>query len=170
MDDLFCEQLRLRFSYDPDTGLIHSRLRFDKNGSPAVVGHVNQRGYMALCTMGKSVVSHRVAWLLTHGYWPSPKLDVDHINGNKSDNRLANLRLVSRVENSQNRHSVSRKKANKLIGAYFIGSRAKPWRAAIKVMGKLMNLGQFATEQEAHAVYLDAKRIYHPAFVRPNGG
>ncbi len=48
MDDLFCEQLRLRFSYDPDTGLIHSRLRFDKNGSPAVVGHVNQRGYMAL--------------------------------------------------------------------------------------------------------------------------
>lgn len=40
----------------------------------------------------------------------------------------------------------------------------------LKVMGKLMNLGQFATEQEAHAVYMDAKRIYHPAFVRPNGG
>ena len=55
MDDLFCEQLRLRFSYDPDTGLIHSRLRFDKNGSPAVVGHVNQRGYMVLCTMGKAL-------------------------------------------------------------------------------------------------------------------
>ncbi len=167
MDQSMLNQLKARFQYDHESGEIQSKSRRSPCGKYASVGHLNANGYIDICVMGKTIKGHRVAWFLVHGVWPSQYLDIDHMNGIKHDNRMTNLRLVSRTINAQNRKNAWSKKANKLIGVYFIASKKqKPWRAALKVMGRLMDLGQFETEEEAYSAYLDAKLIYHTGFVQ----
>ena len=83
---------------------------------------------------------------------------IDHINGIRDDNELTNLRVVTRRENSQNR--VEHRKG-KIVGASYIKNRSHlktPWRAAIWLKGKNINLGYFETELKAHKVYMDKHR------------
>lgn len=96
--------------------------------------------------------AHRVVWELCKGPIPIG-LQVDHINGVKTDNRIENLRLVTQAENQQN---VPRK-------GYYWYPKNRCWGSCISIDGKRLFLGLFQTEAEAKAAYLAAKKVHHKA-------
>lgn len=104
---------------------------------------------------GSAHYIHRLVWVYHHGYWPTKQ--IDHINGDKLDNRIENLREVTNGENAQNR---------KVRGVSFDHRKVeRPWRARIMVNGRSISLGYFDTEQEALNEYQRAKLVYHEPFV-----
>jgi hypothetical protein len=99
------EQLRELLSYDPATGALTWATRRKggcKPGQPA--GCVSPTGYGRILCMGKSYPTHRIAWALYHGEDPYP-YQIDHIDRDKINNRIANLRLATPKENCANRYT-----------------------------------------------------------------
>jgi hypothetical protein len=95
------ETLREVLAYDPDTGALtwlvsHRRVRM---GSPA--GCLSEKGYVRVVLGSRSLRAHRIAWMLHYGEDPGELL-IDHINRNRSDNRISNLRLVDAKGNQAN--------------------------------------------------------------------
>lgn len=121
-----------------------------------IVGSLTKEGYYRT---SKQLV-HRLVWLLHYGKLPTN--DLDHINGNRMDNRIENLRETTRGLNTQNRKEAK--------GYTYFTNRSKPWNARLKVNYKFINLGYYETEKEAHEAYLSAKRKYHPFFVEESNG
>ena len=112
-------------------------------------GCLNSRGYRQVGIDGKLLYVHRVAWFLYCGVWPEG--EIDHINGDKLDNRIENLRDVSHRENQQN-WEVHRD--GKLVGCSY-HKRNKKWQAYAWSYGKLKQLGGFDSELDAHRAYVD---------------
>lgn len=129
-------------------------MKRDALGAPA--GH---GGRLQTIIDGRAAYIHRLIWLYHHGDWPTNQ--VDHINGDKLDNRIKNLREVTAAENTQNvdRGGVSFDKRKV----------TRPWRARIMVHGKPISLGYYDTKQEARAEYLRAKRVYHESWATGAG-
>lgn len=121
---------------------------------------VHNQGYRSGRVLDKDLLAHRVAWVLTHGEWPT--YDIDHINRDRSDNRLSNLRAVSRKENMQN-GSLPSHNTSGIIGVYWYATKKK-WIAAITVDRKQKNLGYFTNKEDAAAARLAAERKFgfHP--------
>jgi len=118
-------------------------------------------GYWFIRLDGKLLRAHRLAWLYVHGVMPPD--EIDHINGDRGDNRLANLRLATHAENTRN----GRKLASGLKGAHPRKHRPKaPWLSRIRKDGKYFHLGCFATAEEAHAAYVKAAHELHGEFAR----
>lgn len=155
--------LRMLLSYNPTTGLLvwQAARRGIKCGDLAG-GGINSNGYLRVCVGGRLYYAHRVAWALANGQWPSGV--IDHINGVKTDNRLINLRDVSRGHNQHNqrRPQQTKGRTSAFLGVSRIATSGK-WRAAIKVCGRTQFIGNFDVESEAHAAYLNAKRQLHGA-------
>ncbi len=113
-------------------------------------------GYVSIRVNGTRFLAHRLAWLYEFGRMPDGILD--HINGNRSDNRIDNLREATYSLNHQNRGIMS------INTSGFIGVSKRAysrWRASITVDGKFISLGSFATKEEASAAYLAAKQKHH---------
>lgn len=163
--DLNAAKVREMFEYDPLTGRLTWRTdrRCGRGRISALAGTEagTQRptGYRLVNIGGKPMLTHRLAWLHFHGQWPQH--DVDHLNGDPSDNRLANLRDVPHIVNLQNRRKAQKgRKHGSLMGtAWHAGTRK--WRALIMVGGRQKSLGYYATEEEAHQAYIAGKRRYH---------
>lgn len=158
---LEAEQLRELVIYNPDTGAMVWRKpprRGIAAGSP--VGNISPGHPYRQCSIrGIRTYVHRLAWLYVYGQWPVGL--VDHINRDPTDNRIANLRVVDHVTNAQNIDRAFRgRRAGTMLGAY-LDARDGRWSSAIRVDGRKVNLGRFATEQEAHAAYIAAKRQLH---------
>jgi hypothetical protein len=114
--------------------------------------------YVTIKVDAKRYLAHRLAWLYVHGEWPSRHLD--HIDGDPSNNRIANLRDVSRSINMQNQLRARGDSLTGLLGV--CKDTRKPWfYARITVHGKQINLGCFRTADAAHEAYLTAKRRLH---------
>lgn len=113
-------------------------------------GCVRPNLYRQIRLAGTSLREHRVVWFLMHGYWPD---FLDHINGNRKDNRIENLREVTLRGNQNNR--VEHRKG-KLVGVYQVKG-TKRWFSRIQLSGKKVPLGGFRTAQEAHAAYMRAR-------------
>ena len=113
-------------------------------------------GYFRIRYEGKFYKSHRVAWLLAHGNWPEG--EIDHINGDKLDNRLCNLRDVSKSVNQQN---LKQAKACNKVGLLGVSIKGNRFVAQIKINQKKLWLGTFVTATEAHEAYVKAKREIH---------
>jgi hypothetical protein len=152
------DRVRELFNYDHVTGIFIRRIKTGKN---TVVGSiVGSRSNGALVTMidGKNYYLHRLAWI--HFYGEFPRKEIDHIDGNPSNNAIDNLRDVCSSINSQNRIHVSRRSSTGLLGAYKYGNGK--FCSRISVNGKNVALGVFSNAQEAHDAYVAAKRIHHP--------
>jgi hypothetical protein len=140
-------------NYDPATGAfvwLVNRSRTAKRGAKA--GRICGAGYVYIGRM----LAHRVAWKYVTGKWPNGQ--IDHINGNRTDNRWSNLRLSTHSLNQQNLRSARADNKSGFLGVSSYGSR---FRASIKTPTKRVHLGWFDTPEMAHAAYLDAKRRLH---------
>lgn len=137
------------YSYDGATGIITNI----KTGKP--VGSTNKDGYLQLRYKDKNYIVHRLAWLLATGNWP--ELFIDHINGNRQDNRLVNLRDVTRSVNQQNKHNSQG--VSNLMGV--TARKDGTFQASINWDNKKRHLGIFKTAEQAHNAYLRGKRKFH---------
>jgi hypothetical protein len=143
-------ELQEYLHYNPLTGVFIWLEALSRNMPPGdIAGTNNHRGYRIISIYGRKYQAHRLAWLYTHGTWP--KDQIDHINGNGLDNRIANLREATAHQNSSN---VKLPKDNT---SHFRGvvwhRRVKKWQAQISVRGVTKYLGCFPTPEAASAVY-----------------
>jgi hypothetical protein len=114
------------------------------------------RGYAQVSVLGAMRKYHRICWLLAHGSIDDG-LSIDHIDGNRTDNRLCNLRLGTSRENQQNLRC---HRNGNLVGATW-SKRNEKWQAKIQINGKDKHLGYFQTELEAHEAYNQSiKELY----------
>jgi hypothetical protein len=162
--------LRLLLRYEPETGKLfwrpRSRAWFSdqrtfsvwnvrRAGREALTAP-HCRGYRQGVVLTARVATHRVIWAIVHGSWPSKH--IDHINGDRSDNRLVNLREVTSAENSKNMKLFATNTSGH--SGVSLTARGKKWRARINVGGQEKHLGEFASLDEAVAARLAAERAY----------
>ena len=149
------EELKEYFKYEPETGkLFWSKRPSNRVVVGSEVGNYNDQGYKVCRFKGKAIRVHRIIWALAKGENTSEF--IDHINGNKGDNRLGNLRVVSNAENLQNMKNAK---------GYTYHKKLNKWMAQIAVNKEHKYLGVFNTEHEAHEAYLKAKKELHPFYV-----
>jgi len=141
-------------AYDPATG------EFSRGGKRR--GSKNTRGYITITVADRPVPAHRLAWFLSYGEWP--KGEIDHIDGSRANNALANLRLSSRQENARN--SKLRRDSKSGFKGVAFEPRTGRWRARITYDGRLRHIGCFATAEEAHAAYMARARGVFGEFAR----
>jgi hypothetical protein len=146
------ELVQKLFSYDPATGVMRRLMTVSSRAMRGQrVGCENEAGYLVVRFDGKLHYVHRLIWLHVHGYWP---LDtIDHINGNRRDNRLSNLRHVTHSVNSHNTEIAS--------GVYW-AHRDRVWIASIQVNGVKKHLGQHKNRAVAELIYRIAKQKQLP--------
>lgn len=143
------EYLLANFSYCAETGQI-VRL---KNGKRAF-GARNSDGYLQGRCAGVRTPfrAHRIAWKMHYGTDPQ---EIDHINGDRADNRISNLREVTHIENQRNRR-VSRNNTSGISGVRW-HSRDRCWFAQINILGRAKHLGSFQTREAAAAARMAAE-------------
>lgn len=158
--DLTADRLRELLDYNPDTGVFTWRKTSGRAGAGSVAGRSHHQGYCQIGVDGYRHSAHRLAWLHFYGEWP--KAEIDHINGLRSDNRIANLRDVPLRVNQQNRRQAhATKRSCDLLGVTW-NKRQKRWIARLIVDGDVRFVDRFTDPQEAHAAYIEAKRKFHP--------
>lgn len=158
-DLITAEEARQLFFYNPDTGDITWRVSRSGVRNNNVAGYARREGYRVVFVNGKLYLAHRVAWAIVNGAWP--ETGIDHINGNKTDNRWDNLRLATKSQNGMNRPAPS----NNTSGYKGVSRNKKRWAASIHENGLKRHLGTFDTPKEAHAAYCCAALKLHGEFV-----
>jgi len=145
MSDLTQGRLKEALDYNPMTGLFTwlERRSGVKHGSTA--GCIEQGRYCLIRLDGLKHYAHRLAWFYTHGTWPESQ--IDHVNGDKLDNRIGNLRQATPLENSQNQ-PVSSRNTSGHIGVVWHKPSGK-WIAQIKVRGRCHSLGYYYKKEDA---------------------
>ena len=121
----------------------------------------NEKGYYRIELGGRRYFAHRLAWYLHYGEWPSAM--IDHINGDRKDNRIANLRLANQSQNSAN----AKRYSNNSTGYKGVSERRPgQFRASVRKDGKLRHLGTFSTPEAAYDAYVEAANDLHGSFAR----
>lgn len=141
-------------SYCPESGLLYWKVARGRCAAGAVAGYDTGRGYVGVRVNKRCTYAHRVAFLLMTGR--EPEGEIDHINGDRSDNRWANLRDVSQAENMMNR-MVSSTSRSGVMGVFWNSSKKK-WTAKIKKNRKTVYLGDFDDIADAKAARKVAER------------
>jgi hypothetical protein len=161
---LAIERLKELLTYHPETGIFtwNRTLRGGGARLGQAAGHVSRFGYIVICIDGKKYYAHRLAIFYMTG--AEPMHAVDHMDGNRSNNRIENLRDVTLQVNQQNR----RRACNRSTGrsSQFLGvswkKEHRKWGAHIAGPdGRQKFLGYFDTELAAHESYVKAKRELH---------
>jgi hypothetical protein len=156
-DDSYIPDILWMYKYNQETGRIVYKVRssYSRPGQPA--DNTITKGARQTRVNGKLFYSHRVAWVLMTGKWPT--YDIDHIDGNPSNNAWANLRDIDTAGNIQNQLRAHKDSRTKLLGVTKLPDGR--FKAQIKVLYKNKHLGLYATAEEAHQAYLCAKRKLH---------
>lgn len=158
-------QYRLKelLHYDPDTGIFvwiaKSHPRANRICIGDVAGSLHGEGYTQIGIDGTNYLAHRLAWLYVHGPIPY-EMDVDHRDGNRSRNAIANLRIGSRKQNIQNQRRPHKRTTTGYLGVHLRKDTGR-FAAYINESRKRRYLGNFDTAEEAHGAYLAAKRELH---------
>lgn len=106
--------------------------------------------------------AHRVAWFLHYGRFPNGELD--HIDGDKANNRIENLRVATRSQNTAYRGKTKRNTSG--FKGVCWHRRDKRWRASIGSKGRRLDLGSFSTPEEAFEAYKAAAVHHHGEFAK----
>ena len=146
-------------TYDKQTGYFTWSKSRPGCTQGARAGSVSRYGYLVIKVSRKQVRAHRLAWFLSFGVWPDG--EVDHINGDRIDNRLCNLRVVDRSTNSQNQRNAQRDNLSSGLLGVTWNKQHKRWQSKIMVNRVFHHVGLFATPEEAHTAYLVKKRQLH---------
>lgn len=154
---LTAARLRELLHYFPETGVFTWKISRGLAVVGAEAGTKVSNGYIHICIDRHVIGAHRLAWLYVHGKWP--KSNIDHINRNKVDNRIANLREATTSENGQNT-LVNKRNTSGYKGVSWLSCRNR-WRALITVNGKKHNLGLFKDPKDAYAAYCAAAQRLH---------
>lgn len=156
--NLTVSRLMERIYYDQETGIISwSSVQYKRLvGSEA--GTLDHYGYRSIRIDGVQYKAHRLAWFYVYGEWPAD--GIDHINGNKLDNRIVNLRVADKRTNGENKRSAHTNNKSGLLGVALRSDTGK-YRATIRVNGKKIYLGNYCYAQDAHNAYIEAKRKLH---------
>lgn len=152
------ERLHEVLSYDPATGIFRWIVRKSKSAKIGkIAGSKTTQGYCYIQLDGTRFFAHRLAWLYVHGKWPSD--EIDHINHDRFDNRLNNLRSASRAENRY--HSLRHNNNKCGFKGVCWDKHICKWRSSIMKEGVLYHLGYFTTDKAAHSAYMKAaKRLF----------
>lgn len=156
------DELKSQLNYDTETGFFTWKIRKAIRTKIGSIAGSLKNGYIYIKINDRSYRAHRLAWLYVYGEFPEEQ--IDHINGVRDDNRLANLRLVN---NSQNQQNIFNKKSNNTSGyrgVSFEKNEGK-FRAEIMINGNSIFLGRFDDAISASNAYLKAKRKHHEAAV-----
>lgn len=160
------DQAREALSYDAETGVFRWRVKVGRGVAVAYPGDVagnkgaTVNGYLYISLNRQRLLAHRMAWLYVHGEWPTRQ--IDHINGDRRDNRMCNLRLATASENACN----GRLRATNTSGLRGVSwsKDKRKWVARIVKDRKQHVLGYFGDKQQAHLAYLEAAGNLHGAF------
>lgn len=144
------QRLKELLNYSHETGVFTwARPRRGVKNVGAKAGQLDRKGYVRITIDGKKYQGHHLAWLYVHGEMPTNQ--IDHINEQKGDNRIVNLRCVTSAQNTQ--IAKVNKAANGRGGCSY-HKRSKKWQVSVLIEGKKKHLGYFATEEEARSFYI----------------
>lgn len=176
--EVTAETFRPVIDYDPDSGLFTWRERrgdhgWSRKNAGKQAGAISAHGkkdnvihYIRIRVFGQDFYAHRLAWLFVHGEWPAQS-EIDHINGDTLDNRIANLRLASRADNGHNQ-GLRRNNKSGVKGVTWDAQRCR-WYASITIDGKSKSLGRHEEFADAVAARRAAEEEYHGAFAHIQG-
>lgn len=164
-NDLTADRAAELLEYDTETGALFWKHRqesefpsirvaasWNTKNAGKEAGWVGRDGYRRITLGNRSHLAHRIIWLMVYGDWPEDQ--VDHIDQDRLNNCLSNLRSVSNAENAKNR-SLPTNNVSGVIGVSLSVESGK-WRAEIKVHGRKHYLGTFNSKQDAVAARLAA--------------
>lgn len=161
LSNITVEYVRSILEYDQSTGIFtwKSRpatdVRWNNRNAGKRAGSLDGRGYRKIKVLDFGIKEHRLAWFYVHGVWPEGF--IDHINREKDDNRLANLRIVTNAENMRN---IPLRRLNPRTMGVTYHRRDNRYRAVITVDGIQKQLGAFKTFEEARSVRQAAELEY----------
>ncbi len=153
------ELLNIMFDINPQTGIFvrknahQNKIRAYQVGS--VAGYKSIDGYIYIGVQGKTYRAHRLAYLMYHGFCRED-MEIDHINGDRSDNRASNLRMATRKQNGENK-AVYKNNSSGYKGVFW-HAQAKKWVAQIYHNKSRKYLGVYETAELAHNAYLTASK------------
>lgn len=148
------DELKARLSYEPDTGIFRWKVTRPGGMYPGdIAGWHNGKNMIRINFGGKCYLAHRLAWFYTHNEWPP---QIDHINGNRRDNRLCNLRPASNAQNQANNHA----KRNNKLGIRGISADHNGYRVQLRKGEKKISK-YFATLDAAKQFAVEASKRLH---------
>ena len=161
------ESFRSAVRYDAETGNIYwlvSR-KGVRRSKGLLAGTVKRYGYRYIRWKGHELLAHRLVYMLHHGVIADRSLEIDHINADKSDNRIENLRAVTHKGNRQNQIRPQSNNRSGFQGVWYHPHlrEGRRYVASVRVDGKNNVVGCFPTPEEAHEAYKVAKRNLHDA-------
>lgn len=151
--DISLDKLKELFEYQEDTGYFVSKVSRGKVKKGQIMLSKKNTGHIRIIISGKHYLAHRLAWFYVHGEWP--KHDIDHIDHDPSNNRIENLRDVSRKENLRNA-SISKRNRSGVTGVTWSKQHSK-WEAKIQGDGKRIFIGLFSNLDDAAKARKDAE-------------
>jgi hypothetical protein len=157
------EEVAKILDYNPKTGKFFRRVNTSPNGRIGdVKGYTTKRKYRKTSVGGIQFYDHQLAWLLFYLKWPEKQ--IDHINGNKQDNRILNLREVTVSQNALNRsHQANSKTKHKCINWK---TDRKKYRVKIGISGKCHHIGYFKNIDDAIKARNKAIKKLHGKFAK----
>ena len=155
------ERLKEVFDYVDGNFVCKIARSFLKVGD--IVGSKTNHGYITICIDKEKYLMHRLVFLYFNGFIPK---EVDHINGNRCDNRIENLREVTHTQNQWN-YPMQKKNKSGFKGVDMCKKTGK-WRAQIRQDSKKKHIGLFATPELAHEAYCNAALNFQKEFARFN--
>lgn len=142
--------------YDPETGNLFWKQSRGTKKVGSIAGYFDIHGYVCVKLHKKQYRAHRLAWFFHYGEMPVD--DIDHIDGNKSNNKISNLRLATEQLNQWNH---TKPRVTNSTGYLGVSKYRNKYIASIKANYKSKRLGVFDTSELAHQAYLKAKQILH---------
>jgi len=153
------QRLRELLHYDPETGVFTSRVFRSRCPVGKEVGSTRLDGYCELTIDRQRYLAHRLAWLYVYGYLPGY---IDHIDCNPSNNRISNLREVTRTQNQRNM-SIGTSNTSGAKGVAWDKSRNK-WIVNIRYDGRSKHIGRFDNFDDAVNAVRRARDELHGEF------